>query len=251
MNFSKYPKIRPPLPAKLQELHEKIMLENREGKSLGSKLSNFFERWLHLKVVRNSPRNLSTLDTLEIGAGRLNHLEYEGPSRYYDIVEPRDFLYKNSPLVKKIRTAYSDISDIPATNRYDRIISIAVLEHVLNLPSVVASAGLLLKPDGVFCVSIPSEGELPWHLACSISTGLEYRLRTGYSYNVFLRHEHVNTAREIGETLRYFFSDVECSVLGLSPSLSIYQFFRCSLPKIEVCQSCQQQQSKVPSQRQD
>ena len=43
---------------------------------------------------------------------------------------------------------------------YDRIISCAVLEHIANLPEIVAHPCLLLKDDGVFSAAIPSQARL-------------------------------------------------------------------------------------------
>lgn len=45
-----------------------------------------------------------------------------------------------------------------------------------------------------------------------------------------MNYEHVNSASEIENVLRYFFADVRCSVFGLGRSLSFYQFYVCSLP---------------------
>ncbi len=53
---------------------------------------------------------------------------------------------------------------------YDRIISCAVLEHIANLPEVVAYACLLLKDDGVFSAAIPSQDRFLWTMAYKLST---------------------------------------------------------------------------------
>ena len=53
-----------------------------------------------------------------------------------------------------------------------------------------------------------------------------------------MKHEHVNTAKEIEEVLRFFFDTVECSVLGLAKSMSLYQFYACHNPRTEKCREC-------------
>jgi hypothetical protein len=50
-----------------------------------------------------------------------------------------------------------------------------------------------------------------------------------------MKYEHVNTAREIEDTLRYFFGRVEAKTFGLARSLSFYQFFACSEPHLDKC----------------
>jgi hypothetical protein len=52
-----------------------------------------------------------------------------------------------------------------------------------------------------------------------------------------MKYEHVNTAREIEEVLRYFFARTRASAFGLSRPLSLYQFFACSQPRLDLCRS--------------
>ena len=69
----------------------------------------------------------------------------------------------------------------------------------------------------------------------TFTTGLEFKRKYGLDYEVLMRHEHVNTAREIEEVLRYFFANVKGSAFGLARSLSFYQFYDCSDPKKDRC----------------
>jgi trans-aconitate methyltransferase len=173
--------------------------------------------------------------TLELGAGNLNQLPYEPNSHPYDIVEPFRDLFESSPLVPRIRNVYGDIAEIPGTNRYDRITSVAVLEHVENLPELVARAGQLLTQGGSFRAGIPSEGTILWRLGWQLTTALDFRARYKLDYKVLMRYEHVNTAAEIEEVLRYFFGTTQRRVFGLMRSFSFYQFFACSQPRVERC----------------
>ena len=50
-----------------------------------------------------------------------------------------------------------------------------------------------------------------------------------------MKYEHVNTAREIEDVLRYFFGDVKGKVFGLVPALSFYQFYACANPRRDAC----------------
>jgi hypothetical protein len=110
-----------------------------------------------------------------------------------------------------------------------------VLEHVANLPELVARAGLLLAEGGSFRAGIPSEGTILWRLGWQLTTALDFRARHNLDYKVLMRYEHVNTAAEIEEVLRYFFGMTQCSVFGLMRSLSFYQFFACAKPKLTRC----------------
>ena len=131
---------------------------------------------------------------LELGAGSLNHFPYEARAPVYDCVEPFRELYEASAFRRRIRNLYEDIKDIPAYAGYDRILSVAVLEHLEDLPSIVARCGLLLSDVGVFQAGIPTEGGFLWGALWRLTTGVSYRLRTGLDYSTVMRHEHVNTA---------------------------------------------------------
>ena len=210
------------------------MQENRRGQSPASRMSTGLEGWMHRKIAGDARASSSTL---EIGAGTLNHLRYEPDNAAYDIVEPAHYLFDGSPFLSRVRAIYNDVKEVPRDTRYDRIISIASFEHICNLPEVVASCGLLLKPGGQLRAAIPSEGGPLWKLGWKLTTGLEFKRRYGLDYEVIMRREHVNTWREVADVLSYFFQKVEFSYLGLSRSLSFYQVYVCREPDLRRCLS--------------
>lgn len=234
--FDNFPKIRPPLPREFEDIYSAHYKSNREGRTTASSLAQRMESWLHKQVANDvaNPQDSAKV-TLELGAGTLNQLQYEPTVQIYDIVEPFTDLYKSSPLLGRIRNIYSDISDVPSSCRYDRITSTATLEHVCNLPEVIARSGLLLAENGVLRASLPSEGTFLWTLGWKLTTGLEFRLRHGLDYGLLMKHEHVNTAREIEEVLAYFFTKIECKVFGLSKSICLYRYYECRSPRIDRC----------------
>lgn len=113
---------------------------------------------------------------------------------------------------------------------YDRIISCAVLEHIANLPEVVAHSCLLLKDDGVFSAAIPSQARFLWTMAYKLSTGIEFRLKYKLDYDVIMNYEHINTQKEIIEICDYFFDSVKKSLFGVCDELSIYTHLSCRKP---------------------
>jgi len=228
--FENFPKTRSVLPPEFQAIYADQYKENRDGGA--QKL----ESWMHRKVGADVASGHER-STLEIGAGTLNQLPYEHKSNPYDIIEPFHSLFESSPYRGRIRNVYDDISEIPAETRYDRIISIAAFEHICNLPEVIARSGLLLAEGGNLRCGIPSEGTIMWKLGYTFSTGLEFKRKYGLDYEVLMRHEHVNTAREIEEVLKYFFADVTGSVFGLAKAVSFYQFYACRQPNLDRCSS--------------
>ena len=234
--FDQYPKTRPPLPREIEEIYTLHYKSNREGQTTASSLVQRIESWLHKQVAKDlaNPHGLKKT-TLEIGAGTLNQLRYEVDVGHYDIVEPFNDLYKGSPFLERIRNVYSDISEVPSNFKYDRITSAATFEHICNLPDVVARCGVLLAYNGVMRVAIPSEGTFLWTLGWKLTTGLEFKLKHGLDYGLLLKHEHVNTAKEIEEVLEYFFKNVKCEVFGLNRSFSFYRFYVCNNPRLDKC----------------
>ena len=230
--FENYPKERIELPPEFQKIYSEHYKNNREGGTSASSLSQKMERWLHRKVA-NDVVGVRDRSTLEIGAGTLNQLEYE-QTRPYDIIEPFAELYLNSKFKDQVRDVYKDIDEISTSKKYDRITAIATFEHVIDLPKVVAKSCVHLNGMGSLRVSIPNEGTILWKLGWTLTTGVEFKLKYGLDYGLLIRHEHVNTADEIEQVLKYFYKKVKCSCFGLNRELAFYRFYECSEPKVEI-----------------
>jgi hypothetical protein len=231
--LSTYPRPRPPLtPA-----HEKVYAEqyriNREGGAAMESVAQRLERWMHRRVasLREGP-------VLELGAGTLNHRRYEDSAIAYDVVEPFRELYAGRIKSAAVRASYDSVADVPAERRYARVISIAVLEHMENLPQDVATAALHLDERGVFQAGIPSEGGFLWGAAWRLSTGVSYYLRTGLNYATLMRHEHLNSAPEIVAILRHLFADVRLTRFPLPlHHASFYTYVEAREPDRARCRS--------------
>jgi hypothetical protein len=228
-----YPRARPAL----SEAHQRIYLEEyrRNRGACGGALFRItaaLERWMHRRIAQRQTGGR----LLELGAGTLNHLQYE-PAMEYDIVEPLPALYQGSPDRDRVARAYASIEDVPEHVRYARIVSVAVLEHVEDLPRMVARSGLLLARNGVFQAGIPAEGGMLWGMAWRMTTGIAYRARSGLPYAPVMRYEHLNTAGEIIEIARYFFGTVALSWFPLpSRHLSFYCYIEARNPDTNRCE---------------
>ena len=128
--LSRYPKKRIRLSYEYKKIYNEHYMLNRGGKGITNMLSQKMESWMHKKVSKVSATNI-----LEIGAGNLNHIDYETNFTNYDIVEPFKELYINNPLKKKVRKVFKSLENVEG--KYDKILSIATLEHILNLPKEI------------------------------------------------------------------------------------------------------------------
>lgn len=229
--LSRFPKTRAPLPPAFQAIYAEQYKSNRSGETAAASLAQRLEGWMHLQVARDADAGKATL---ELGAGTLNQLPYEPASAAYDVVEPFAALFEDSPHRHRVRDVFADIAEAPLERRYDRVTSVAAMEHVCDLPFLMARAARLLAPRGVFRAGIPAEGGLLWRLGWMATTGLEFRLRHGLDYGVIMRHEHVNTAAEIEALARLLYAQVRIRSFGLGRQLSLYRFVEARAPHLDV-----------------
>jgi|SaaInlStandDraft_2_1057019.scaffolds.fasta_scaffold89746_1 SAM-dependent methyltransferase len=227
-----FPKTRPFLDPKIKQIYDSQYLENREGKSPMSNIAQKLESWMH---IQTSKAILKKSRLLEIGAGTLNHLNYQQNYALYDVVEPYKRLIESSGKKEMINKIYEDIFEV--TNEYDCIFSIATLEHLTDLPRVVSKAATLLSKDGTFLAAIPSEGGFLWGTSWRVSTGVEFYIKHRLNYGNLMRYEHLNNYSEIESFLRLIFKKVDKKYLGIGGHLSLYQFFECSQPKLNECKN--------------
>jgi len=243
--FEQYPKIKPPLPAAYQVIYDKHFLRNRQGLSLASSMTSWAESWMHHKIAADVPKDCSDFPTLELGAGTLNHLKYESHVNPYDIVEPHWKPLDGASAKKNIRHVYKTIFEVPREQTYQRIISIATLEHLEDLPFVVGRCGIHLKEGGTFRVGIPNEGTILWKIASCLTSGIDFFLRYRLNYSVLMRYEHVNTAEDIDSVLNYFFKKVDMRICGINRRLAFYRFYECFMPDLGRCRTfCLQRANK-------
>jgi len=226
-----YPRRRPPLTPAHEAIFARQYRINREGSRVVEGLAQRLERWMHARVAQQRGGPI-----LELGAGTLNHLRYEPPDEAYDVVEPFHELFNGRPEAMRIRSFFDDVGDIPPERSYRRIISIAVLEHLTDLPRDVARAALRLQSDGVFQAGIPTEGGLLWWIGWRFSTGLSYRFRTGLDYGIVMRHEHVNQAPEILAIVRHLFGKVATRRFPFpGHHASFYTYVEARIPNFARC----------------
>ena len=232
--LARFPKTRPTLPPKLAAIYTQQYLENRSGETPAASLSQRLERWLHLQVAGDVRGADTQPATLELGAGTLNQLAYEPACGAYDIIEPFKALFADSPWIGGVRDTYDDIRQIPLERRYKRVTSVASLEHICDLPFVLARAARLMAPGATLRAAIPSEGGFLWALGWMATTGLEFRLRHGLDYGLLMAHEHVNDAREVETLVRALFEDVQIKSFGVGRQLSLYRFLCARKPRLDL-----------------
>ena len=228
--ISTYPRPRPPLSSEMADAFDQIYKENRQRKTFIQKISEYLESWMHKKISETPGKRL-----LEIGAGTLNHVKYERSYETYDIIEPFTDLYKESPEIEFISHRHKHIDDLDQMTKYDKIFSVATLEHITDLPYYIGKSAHHLQKNGVFQAGIPSEGGLLWGLSWRISSGLSIKLRTGLDWSEYMRHEHINNANEILQLIRFVFGEVNILRFPMPlHHISLYVLIQARFPQQEI-----------------
>jgi SAM-dependent methyltransferase len=149
------------------------------------------------------------LRTLDIGAGRGEHLAYEAlGGQEYVALELR------AELADRIRSMYPAsrvvVGDIQTQlefpdGYFDRVLAIHVLEHLPDLPAALREVHRLLGADGVFSVLIPCDPGLAYGIARNVSARRMFEKRYRESYDWFVECEHINSPQEILYELERWF----------------------------------------------
>lgn len=231
--FNRFPKKRSNLPQEYRKIFKEAYKDNRDGIGLLGALKVKLENWMHHKVA-----NLPKERILEVGAGTLNHIKFENNFKIYDVIEPMNFLYKNSKAIKSVDNIYKTSEEIKNNTYYTNIISIAVFEHMTNLPLELTKLVKMLDKDGTFQVAIPSEGALFWYLSWRLVTGSSFYLKHKLDYKIFMKHEHLNDCDEIETLIGYLFNNVQISRFPFNLfHLSFYTYIEARDINIEALKS--------------
>ncbi len=94
---------------------------------------------------------------------------------------------------------------------------------------MVSKSISLLNKGGKLYVAIPNEGRFLWKFAYTMTTGREFKKRFGLEYETLMRYEHINTADEIEQILKYYFNDVKRSLFGINKTFSFYRYYECKI----------------------
>lgn len=217
--LDKYPKKRTKLNKNIKKIFRDEYKRNRSNF-----LSQLSESWLHYSI---KGRKDKFQKTLEIGAGSLNHIPYENikkRNKNYDVIEPQKFLYNKSSNKDYINKFYKNLNHAPQ-NYYDRIISCAVLEHLIDLPRFLYLTSYKLNKKGYHSHSIPCEGYPTWDITWFLMSGITFKLRTGENFSDIQKHEHVNNHDEILSLINFFYKEVKVKYsypFFFSPYFSFY-----------------------------
>jgi ubiquinone/menaquinone biosynthesis C-methylase UbiE len=204
---SKWPKVLPPLTSAQTAISDDFVHYWHE---VLPKRFGVIEKFNHSYPVEHAPAEFSR--TLELGAGRGEHLVYERLSpqqrrEYYALELRANMCAAISERFPDIHVVQGDCQETLGfpDQFFQRILAVHVLEHLPNLPATVAEVYRVCAKNGVFSVVIPCEGGLAYAMARRVSAQRIFQKRYKQSYRWFIEREHINRPDEIiGELEKYF-----------------------------------------------
>jgi ubiquinone/menaquinone biosynthesis C-methylase UbiE len=141
---------------------------------------------------------------LNLGCGNGVLFKYVKNKKTYGLDISKESLSKtkiNFPDVELIHADVCDMSLIP-NECFGSVCAVYLLEHVKDLPKALKEISRVIKPDGEFIISIPSEDWL-YSLGRKLTTKRQIEKRYEIDYEKFVKtNEHVNTTAYILEELK-------------------------------------------------
>lgn len=236
VHWGAWPKTRPELPEAYQRIYSEHMHTNRSGGTPLNRAALWLEQWMHRQVARPPASRI-----LELGAGGLNHLAFEQPEAHYDVVEPLSDVIEPAIASAPRHVGYLGGYDVLVAQAvspptlYDKVASVAVLEHLEDLPAVVAASALHLAPGGIFAAGIPSEGGLLWELGWRSTTARAFRRDYDLDYGRLMAWEHINSAAEIQAVIEALFERTRVKRFpGPTISSSVYTAIFATGPRVDL-----------------
>ena len=214
VKMSKWPKQLPALTKEQKEIHDDFMKYWHE--EVLPRKYQIMEGFNHGFPVKNCCHGGRVL---EIGAGVGEHINHEDLTNVeYFALEMRpemaQVIKKRFPSVNVVIGDCQKPTDFQ-DNFFDKVLAIHVLEHLPNLPSALKEVHRILKVDGEFCVVIPCEGGFAHRFARNISVKPIFKKRYKMDCELYAKAEHINTAKEVIEELKVYFTIYKISFFPL------------------------------------
>lgn len=142
--------------------------------------------------------NTKNVNILDIGPGYKNYLSEFGDSIERDVIEFDEDIIKFQLAETKVNNVFKvDLSEDQVSNqikqRYDIILMIEVLEHVVNPVTILTEIKQLLKPGGILLLTVPTR----------FSERIMFRINKNYNKNTLFPHVNFFNKNGLEELLKF------------------------------------------------
>jgi len=204
------PRSRLPLPAMYRDPHFLRWQEELAGAQDYFYRGNRLIRWVqnagHRAVARMSSSGPDAM-TLDLACGDGAHRPFLSGT---DNLVGLDI---DQPSLEKLRSRFPDFLVVRgdccrlpfADASFDRVISVASLEHLIHLDFGLEEVARILKPEGELLASVPAEGGWAWKLGRALTTARRFTTRQ-FDYRRSNAIDHCNCIWQITKALSRHFS---------------------------------------------
>lgn len=121
-----------------------------------------------------------------------------------------DLSFHNLDVYKSINPGsllvVADAINLPfAKDSFDTIVSIYMLEHIVDLDLCMVNIQKILRRNGEFLIALPSEGGLLYTIGRNLTTKRYMEKNFRVDYDTIIKESHVHTYAEIYKKLNLFF----------------------------------------------
>ncbi|QNM91538.1 class I SAM-dependent methyltransferase [Aliarcobacter cryaerophilus] len=187
----------------------KFYEDNQKG-SIGTIVNHF-----GFKIM--SQIDLTDKVVLEVGPGRIDHLDYNQtkPKKYILSDINKDFLEISKNRLKEYCIDNSDTLEVQGTsipiedNSVDVLVTFHQLEHIYELEEYLQELKRILKPNGVLIGAVPAEGGVAWGFGRFLTSRRYVRKNMDFDYDKIICWEHPNFVNKIKKLLDENFTSVK------------------------------------------
>lgn len=188
-------------------LKERIISEHLQWGYRG--LLGWIQASGHVHVERLSHKTSVTARVLEVGCGRLWHLNVGTHGRYYGLDYSLAHLRQGREKFPGVSVIQGDAYLLPFCDAaFHRVISVYTMEHLHRLPDALFEIRRVLRPGGEFVGAIPTEGGLATSFGRWLTSKRYFERKYNVDYLKIVRSEHCNTYKEVIVELRRVFRSV-------------------------------------------
>lgn len=183
--------------------------DNQKG-SIGTIVNHF-----GFKIM--SQIDLSDKVVLEVGPGRIDHLNYNQtkPKKYVLADINKDFLKILNNRLKEYGIDNSETIEVQGTtipiedNSVDILVRFHQLEHIYELEEYLQELKRVLKPNGILIGAVPAEGGVAWGFGRFLTSRRYVRKNMDFDYDKIICWEYPNFVNKIKKILDTNFTNVK------------------------------------------
>ncbi|WP_323594879.1 class I SAM-dependent methyltransferase [Aliarcobacter butzleri] len=188
-----------------EECYVKFYHDTQKG-TIGTVVNHF-----GFKIM--SQIDLTNKVVLEVGPGRIDHLDYNQtkPQKYILVDINKDYLDISAKRLQEYDIENIETIEVQGIkdNSVDIAVSFHQLEHIYELDDYIQELKRVIKPNGLLIGAVPTEGGVAWGLGRFLTSRRYAMNKMGLNYDKIICWEHPNFVNKIKKTLEKNFTNIK------------------------------------------